>query len=613
LYLVLEGLNLINISAWKKAWALLDMRERRNAWIVLCVMIAAALASATMIGSIMPFLTVLAEPERIHSEPLLAWAYNGFDFSSEYEFLAGLGIAAFAVIIFANLVQILRVWLVARFATMRVHTLSHRLLAAYLRQPYEYFLNNHTGTMSTQILAETQQVVNQFFRPAADFIAALLTVIAIVALLIWVDPAVALIVFGLLGGIYGTIFALSRRMLVRVGKIRTQANSERYRVANEALGGVKDIKLSGRESSYVSRYQIPSLRMARSQVVAAITNETPHFAMQTVAFGGAIILCLVLLDPQSLTSGSALGGILPLLGVFAFAGQRLMPEFSRLYRSLTLLQYNSAAVDVVYDDLVGKTAGGTLPQVPPAPLGLTRELRLDAVHYHYPNANHAGLRDITFTIHAGEKIGVVGSTGAGKTTLADIILGLLRPHKGELVVDGTPLRDEHIRAWQQSVGYVPQEIFLTDASVIENIALGVPASDINPGRVEEAARTARLDSFIREELPHGYDTTIGERGVRLSGGQRQRIGIARALYHDADLIVFDEATSALDNLTEREVMNAIEALPGDKSVIIIAHRLSTVQYCDRIIVLEKGRFAGCGRWDALMHDNPAFRKIAPVT
>jgi ATP-binding cassette, subfamily B, bacterial PglK len=603
---------LINISIWKKAWTLLDARERRNAGIVLCVMIAAALSSTAMIGSIIPFLSVLAEPERIRSMTVLARVYDRFGFTSEFDFLTVLGLGSFTVIVFANLVQVLRVWLVARFTTMRVHTLSQRLLSAYLRQPYEFFLANHSSAMSTQILAETQQVVNQFFRPAADLVGSLLTVLSIVALLLWVNPVVALTVFGLLGGLYGIIFVFSRSMLGRIGKVRAQANSERYRIANEALGGVKDIKLSGRESSYINRYQAPSLRMARSLVTATITNETPQFALQAVAFGGAIILCLVLLDPQSLTSGNALGGILPLLGVFAFAGQRLMPELSKLYRCLTQLQYNSAAVDVVYADLIGKAAGGTLPQAPPAPLGLSRELRLDAVSYHYPNANHTGLNDISLIIQAGEKIGVVGSTGAGKTTLADIILGLLRPHQGMVVVDGMPLRDDNIRSWQQNVGYVPQEIFLTDASVTENIALGVPPSGIDPERVEQAARIAQLDKFIREELPHGYETTIGERGVRLSGGQRQRIGIARALYHDADLIVFDEATSALDNLTEREVMSAIEALPGDKTVIIIAHRLSTVQYCDRIIVLEKGCIAGCDRWDVLMERNPSFREIAQV-
>jgi ABC-type multidrug transport system fused ATPase/permease subunit len=212
----------------------------------------------------------------------------------------------------------------------------------------------------------------------------------------------------------------------------------------------------------------------------------------------------------------------------------------------------------------------------------------------------------------GEKIGIVGSTGAGKTTLADIILGLLRPQSGQLLVDGKLVTDKNLRSWQQSVGYVPQNIFLTDASISQNIALGVPIEEIDTARVRRSAEVAQLDGFIRQELPEGYETGVGERGVRLSGGQRQRIGIARALYHRADLIVFDEATSALDNLTERDVMSAINALPGEKIIVIIAHRLSTVKICDRIVVLDKGRIVGLGTWKELMKTNLIFQKIAQV-
>ena len=232
------------------------------------------------------------------------------------------------------------------------------------------------------------------------------------------------------------------------------------------------------------------------------------------------------------------------------------------------------------------------------------------VSYRYPNAELAGLTGVTLDFKAGERIGIVGSTGAGKTTLADLVLGLLQPSKGLIVADGTPITEANLRAWQQSVGYVPQDIFLTDASISENIALGEPPQEIDEARVRRAAEIARIDAFILEELPDGYATTIGERGVRLSGGQRQRIGIARALYHDADLIVFDEATSALDNLTEREVMTAIDALPGDKTVLMIAHRLSTVKHCDRIVVLDKGRVVDCDTWDWLMANSATFQSIA---
>jgi ABC-type bacteriocin/lantibiotic exporter with double-glycine peptidase domain len=605
-----RGRQLIDLETWKKAWTLLDERERRNAWIVLGIVIVAALSSAVMVGSIMPFLSVLAEPERIRTVPPLAWLHEAGGFTSDYQFLVALGFASFVVIVLSNLLQIIRTWAVARFALMRIYTLSHRLLGVYLRQPYEYFLDHHSGEMSTQILSESQEAVTQFFRPAGEVIAALLTVLAVVAVLLWVNPVVALIAFAVLGSLYGGTFFLSRRLIARKGRVRAAANRERFRFAHEALGGVKEIKLLGREAAYVERYRAPAQRMARAVVAVQVLAQVPQYVMQVVGFGGVILLSLVLLDPAGLATGAALGGILPLLGVFAFAGQRLLPELSRLYAGLTQLNAGAAAVDGVYRDLVGKASGDPLPRLLPAPLRLRREFRLEQVSYSYPSADHAGIREVSFSIHAGERIGIVGTTGAGKTTLADLVLGLLRPREGRLVSDCVEVTSDNLRAWQQTVGYVPQNIYLTDASVAENIAMGIAPDEIDYQCLRRAAQIAQIDQFIMAELPQGYDSIVGERGVRLSGGQRQRIGIARALYHDADLIVFDEATSALDNLTERELMASIDALPGDKTIIMIAHRLTTVKVCDRIAVLEKGRLVGIGGWDELMDNNSYFRSIA---
>jgi ATP-binding cassette, subfamily B, bacterial PglK len=603
---------MIDLSTWKKAWALLDARERRNAWIVLGVIIIGALASAVMVGSVMPFLAVLADPSRIETTPALAWAYETFGFTSDYSFLVGLGLASFGVIVVSSLIQIAKTWAVARFAMMRIHSISYRLLSSYLAQPYAFFLNRHSGEMGPRVLTESEQVVLRFLRPAAEFVASSFTTLAIVGLLLWVEPIVALVSFVVLGGSYMLFFRLKRRSLKGLGQMRVDANRQRFRLANEALTGIKDIKLLGREQAYLERYAVPSVRMAKAQVRITVLSQVPQFALQAVALGGVILLCLVLIDPAGLASGAALGGLLPILGVFAFAGQRLMPELSKLYTSLAAMQAGSAAVDAVHEDLVQRKNPDQFPKKAPVGLGLTTALDLDDISFSYPNAEQAGLRGVTLSIRAGEKIGIVGSTGAGKTTLADVILGLLEPGQGRLVVDQTEITKDNIGAWMQSVGYVPQDIFLTDAPVAENIALGVVPAAIDQKLVREAARIARIDQFIMDDLPEGYQTHIGERGVRLSGGQRQRIGIARALYHDADLIVFDEATSALDNLTEQEVMDAIDELPGDKTVLMIAHRLSTVKRCDRIIVLDKGRVVGCDTWNALMAENAAFRRIAQL-
>jgi ABC-type multidrug transport system fused ATPase/permease subunit len=601
---------MIDTKTWKKAWALLEPREKRQAWLVLGVIIIGALSSAVMVGSIMPFLAVLADPSRIENTRVLAWAYSSFGFQSTYGFLVALGLASFAVIVLSSLIQIGKTWAVAHFSTMRMHSISYRLLGVYLAQPYAFFLNRHSGEMGPRILSESSVVVQQFLRPAAEFVAALLTTSAIIGLLVWVEPVVALFAFAILGGIYGAVYLFTRRRISRLGAIRVAANRQRFRMANEALTGIKDIKLLGREHSYQARYAHPSLRMAQTQVVTTILSSVPKMALQAVALGGIILLCLLLITAEDFASGVAVGGVLPVLGVFAFAGQKLMPELGKLYSSLAAMQSGNAAVEAVYEDLVLQGSSAYPINEAPEATGLKDRLDLKNVSFTYPNAERAGVQDISISIKSGEKIGIVGSTGAGKTTLADIVLGLLEPDTGTLTADGTEITSENIRAWMAGVGYVPQDIFLTDAPVSENIALGIEPHKIDEARVRKAAQIAQLDTFILRDLPKGYQTHIGERGVRLSGGQRQRIGIARALYHNADLIVFDEATSALDNLTEAEVMGAIDALPGDKTVLMIAHRLSTVKRCDRIVVMDQGRIVGFDNWEALMAINPAFQRIA---
>jgi ABC-type multidrug transport system fused ATPase/permease subunit len=596
-------------SSIKKVWYLLDARERRNALKVLGVMIVGAFASAAMVGSVFPFLSVLADPGLIRENAVLVRAYALGGFASDYGFLLALGFGAIAVIVLSSLLLIGQTWIVVRYAQMRMYSISRRLLAHYLAQPYDFFLGHHSGDMSTKILSEAQQVVGQFLRPLADLISSTLTVLAVLATLLIVDPLVASVTVGAFATIYGGITIVTRRYVRRMGQQRAQANERRFRMAGEALSGIKDVKLLGREAAYLDRFNGAAHEMARAQIGVGVLSQVPRYAIQMVAFGGIIILCLVLLDPAGIEAREALGGILPLVGLLALAGQRLIPEMQKLYQSLTVMTAGTAALDRVYDDLVGG-AQARINRRQQAPLGLRENLAIEDVTYAYPGAEGSGLRNIDLTIRAGERIGVVGASGAGKSTLADVILGLLRPQAGRLRVDGRDITPDTLRAWQRTVGYVPQDIFLMDSSLSENIALGLRPDEIDEGKVERAARIAQIHDFAMTELPDGYATLIGERGVRLSGGQRQRIGIARALYHDADLIVFDEATSALDTLTEREVMASIEALPGDKTIIMIAHRLSTVKVCDRILVMEGGQVAGVGAWEDLVSRNAAFRALA---
>lgn len=334
----------------------------------------------------------------------------------------------------------------------------------------------------------------------------------------------------------------------------------------------------------------------------------PRFVIQMVGFGAMIVLALALFDSSQFGRRDALAGLLPLLGLLAFAGQRSLPELQVAYHAVTTLTMGTAALVREYADLCVHSIR-VLDCSDPQQMRLTEALTLSDVSYIHPGAHRAGLGRYSVIVRAGERIGIIGPSGAGKTTLADVLRGLLQSQSGELCVDGEALTQENICGWQRAVGYVPKDTFLTDASLSANIALGLRPEEVDQYKIERAARSALLHDFAINELSDGYETHIGERGVRLSGGQRQRIGIARALYHDADLIVFDEATIALDNLTEAEVMTTIDALPGDKTIMIIAHRLSTVRCCDRIVMLERGRLPGIGSWDELYVTSAAFRGL----
>ncbi|MCB1311207.1 MAG: ABC transporter ATP-binding protein [Sedimentitalea sp.] len=594
----------------RRAIGLLTPQERRKGLLVMLLMIVTAILEMLGVASVFPFLGVLADPGAIARNAYLARAHAALGSPSTTAFLFLLGGAAFAMILLAALARTLNLHAINRFTFMRRHTISTRLLAVYLRQPYAFFLDRHSGDLAKGILAEVNQVMSGVFQPAANMIAQGFTLIALAGLLLLVDPWVAGFVALTLGTVYAAIYLALRPLVERIGRARAEAIQTQFEVAGEVLGGIKDIKILGRERSYLDRYSEASRAAGRSLSAAATLSQVPKFGIEAVAFGGIILLALTVLAREGGHPGGAVGQVVPVLGLYTLAGYKLLPAIQTIYRGMLQLRFGAAAVDALHDDMARAAALPRLARAPAAPLPLTRALTLDGVGYSYPGADRPGVSDITLRIPAGQSLGIVGSTGAGKTTLVDLILGLLEPTEGRRLADEVEITPQTLRVWQANVGYVPQSIFLVSGTIAENIALGVPAGEIDRARVETCARMARVHEFITEGLGHGYDTQVGERGVRLSGGQRQRIGIARALYRDPALLVLDEATSALDTATEQEVMAAIGALAGTKTVIMIAHRLSTVARCDRIVVLDKGRIAGTGDHDELMAGNAVFRAIS---
>ena len=599
------------LTTVKKLYALLDRKGRQRAYVMLLLILILAFVEMVGVVSIMPFVMVLSNPEVVETNRYLSAAYTTLGFESTDRFLFFLGLMMIVALVSAIVFKALVQYLTVRFMHMRTYALSCYLIESYLRQPYDYFLNRHSADLGKSILNEANQVISGALKPLLKFLAGAAVSLALIVLLFIVDPVLAgVIALGLTLG-YGGIYLSVRGVLNRLGYRRVEANRQRFEAVTECFGGIKEVKVTGLEGPYLRRFERPAKVMARVQANVALFHEIPKHFLQALIYVGALSVVLYLMNQPG-----GLREILPTLAVFVLGAQRLLPAFGDLYRNLTMMRFAGAALDNLHQDIQRLQRDEVLSQKvlekgkEPPPLGVSQAITLDHLHYTYPGAQRPALRDLCLSIPARATIGFVGATGSGKTTTVDMILGLLTPTSGGLKVDGTPITNHNVRAWQRTIGYVPQHIYLADDTVAANIAFGLPPERIDLQAVERAARIANLHEFVVGDMAQGYDTQVGERGVRLSGGQRQRIGIARALYHDPEVLILDEATSALDNLTEQAVMEAVHNLGHRKTIILIAHRLSTVRECDTIFLLEKGELKGQGTFEELAEVNERFRAMA---
>ena len=592
----------------KKLFALMDGNEKRRFYLLLPVVTVMALFQVIGIASVMPFLALVADPDIIQSDARLRWVYDTLGFQSTQGFLTFAGIGALVLLVISNALAALTEYLQLRFSWSLNHTLSVRILREYLAKPYVFFLNHNTSALATNILAEVRQTVRGFVLALVQLLSRTVVTLFILALLVAINPMLALMTFGFLGLAYGGVFLLVRRMMADAGRKRSLSDKARFKTATEALAGIKDIKILGNERTFLRRYEHYSRTyeryMARQQVVSLM----PRYAFETIAFGGMLVVVLVVM-----LRGNGLQAVLPTLGVYAFATLRLLPALQSLFNSLTSLRFSVPSIDVLYEDLdpeKGRMQDEELGSATPVqPLPFTDRIVLRDITFGYPNTERPVFDGFSLELKANSTVGIVGSTGSGKTTLIDILLGLLAPRSGQLEVDDVPVDDDNVRSWQRNLGYVPQQIYLSDDTIAANIAFGIRAKDIDRAAVERAATMASVHDFIVSELPLGYDTVVGERGVRLSGGQRQRLGIARALYHDPAVLVFDEATSALDGVTEESIFQAVSALGKSKTIVMIAHRITTVRDCDDIIVLDHGKVVERGTHDELISKGGAYAEL----
>jgi ABC-type multidrug transport system fused ATPase/permease subunit len=549
---------------------------------------AQALFQVIGITSIFPFLAIAADPERIRRSHFGTRFLSMFPPMENRQLLLVAGVIAVAGLLASNAVNLLAEYARTRYAQNFAHWLRVRLLRRMASQPYTYFLQRNTGTLLKKILGDVTNYTNGVLLPLLDTVARVLTAALLLATLFLVQPVIALSAVIVLGGFYVITFRLLTRKRREVDENLRISVAGVFREAHQMLGGIKPVKVHRAEEHFLARFAGHSAIIAKMNARVPVFANSARYLVEPLAFGGLVVAVLLLA-----ARGRDFSDILPNLGVMALAGYRLLPSLQLLYSQLTQVSSMRHAVHEVYDEFV---AVETDRSISPAissdvlarakPFAWNGAITLREISFRYPGAARPALDGISLIIAKNTSLGVIGPTGSGKSTLVDLLLGLDQPIAGELLIDGRPLTPALVPAWQAAIGYVPQDIFLIDDTIARNVAFGLPDDEIDPVRLREACATAQILDFIETEVRDGFDTIVGERGIRLSGGQRQRIGLARALYHRPSLLILDEATSALDMATEAKLLDALRTLAGKLTMVVAAHRLSTVSGCDQLIDLR---------------------------
>lgn len=577
---------------------LLTPAQRASAVALLGLMIIGMALETLSAGLVIPAIALLTHQDLSTSYPRLQPLLDAMGRPSQAELILIVMLGLVGVYMVKNLFLAYLALRQTRFAFGVQAELSQRLFATYLRQPYTFHLQRNSAQLIRNVTGEvglfTDAVVGSL-----NFATEIMVLLGISSLLLLVEPLGALISVLVLGGAAWGYHHATRARIARWGKSRQLHEGLRMQHLQQGLGGAKDVKLLGREDDFLAQYREHSSQSARVGQFQATVQLLPRLGLELLAVVGLATLAIAMLAQGRMAT------IVPTLGLFAVAGFRLMPAVDRALNAVQTIRYNASVVNTLNEELklASVAALEGRRQVPgrstPAP-SFQIDIRLANIVYTYPAAASPALNDLTICVRKGESVGFVGPSGSGKSTLVDIILGLLSPDAGQVAVDGKDIRT-NLRAWQDQIGYVPQTIYLTDDSIRRNVAFGLPSEDIDDAQVKNAIQAAQLDEFVAG-LPEGLETVVGERGIRLSGGQRQRIGIARALYHDPEVLVLDEATSALDTATEHGVMQAVAALQGRKTILIVAHRLSTVSNCGRLYLLERGTIAAdTAREESMAH------------
>lgn len=581
------------IESLERLWLHLSRRRRLELFLLLVMVVLTSFAEVLTIGAVLPFLGALAEPEKIFHHPVVQPIVLVLELSEPSQLLFPLTVAFGLAAIFAGAMRLTLLWAQARYSSAIGTDFGISIFRRTLYQPYSVHVSRNSGDVISAISSKTTVVVFQTLFPLLVVFSSFIVLAAIMLVLVYLEPKVAMsAIFGF-AGIYTVVIALTKKRMFSYGERVNQEQNNVIRALQEGLGGVRDILIDGTQSTFCEIYRRSDFSLRRAQANMLIIGNGPRFVVE--AMGMVLITGLAFTFTKQ---EQGISNVIPVLGALALGAQRVLPAMQQAYSGWTAIRGSQATLSDVLD-LLDQPLPEHADEPPSQPISFSRSITLNNLGLSYLDSGPRVLRDLTLEFPKGSRVGLIGATGSGKTSLLDVIMGLHQPTEGCLSVDGVPVSSGNCRAWQIRIAHVPQSIFLTDASVAENIAFGVPPDKIDMERVRCAAEQAQIALTI-ESWSARYETLVGERGVRLSGGQRQRIGIARALYKKADVIIFDEATSALDNETERAVMESIESLSRELTVIIVAHRLSTLKNCTVVIELENGRVKRSGPYSEIV-------------
>ena len=594
------------IKIIKDLFSVLTPSQRKRFYVLQILVMLMAITQIAGVASIVPFMALVADMNQLNQDTIFAQAYTISGINSEALFVFLLGVGVLVMLLLGTIISMYTTWRLSLFANKVGVEIADSLYSYYLKRDWLFHASGSSAQLTKQIATECLRVTTSILLPLVHMNGNFVLVLFMSISIFLFDPVVAIVGVIIFSIAYFVVFNLVNLTLLRNGRTISEMYEARFRLMNEGFGGIKDVLLLGRFNDFINRFNKTGAKFAYNSGVNGALAHIPRYFMEFVAFGSMIALVLYLFA----TYEGDISMILPILYLYAIAGMKLLPAFQQIYNSLANIQGNVAAFESIQEDLndsiqINQDNSG----FDYSHINLNKRILLENITFSYPGKDKPILNKLNIEIPVNKVIGIAGPSGSGKSTLIDILIGLIEANEGHLKVDDVIIDNTNRRSWQNTIGFVAQAIFLSEGTIAENVAFGIPENEIDFNQVNKALKLANLDVFVKD-LENGINTKVGERGVQLSGGQRQRIGIARALYHEAKVLIFDEATSSLDGITEKTIIKAIQQFSGQKTIIMIAHRLKTIQKCDQIFVIDNGKVADQGTFEELIEKNEVFKKMA---